>query len=226
MLRIAHALEAQLTAALERAFPDQAAVARQGGGRLDPQLAAASKPEFGDFQANGALALAKPLRQAPRAIASALVAELGTDPSFTELCLEPQIAGPGFINLTLRPERLAAELAQRLDDPRLGVPSVREPGSDSAGAGDRGLLQPQHRQGDARGAPALHDHRRLPGPGAGVSRPSGAAAQPRGRLGHPVRHADHPSQAGGAGGPQHRRRGGPGRSGGLLPPGQGPLRCR
>ncbi|QNI69298.1 arginine--tRNA ligase [Cyanobium sp. NS01] len=129
MLRIAHALEAQLTAALERAFPDQAAVARQGGGRLDPQLGAASKPEFGDFQANGALALAKPLGQAPRAIASALVAELGTDPSFTELCLEPQIAGPGFINLTLRPERLAAELAHRLDDPRLGVPSVREPGS-------------------------------------------------------------------------------------------------
>ncbi len=125
MLRIAHALEAQLTAALERAFPDQAAAARQGGAALDPQLAAASKPEFGDFQANGALALAKPLRQAPRAIAAAIVAELGADPSFTELCLEPQIAGPGFINLTLRPERLAAELAERLDDPRLGVPSVQ-----------------------------------------------------------------------------------------------------
>ena len=131
MLRIAHALEAQLTAALERAFPDQAAAARLGGAALDPQLAAASKPEFGDFQANGALALAKPLRQAPRAIAAAIVAELGTDSSFTELCLEPQIAGPGFINLTLRPERLAAELAQRLDDPRLGVPSVREPGAEA-----------------------------------------------------------------------------------------------
>lgn len=127
MLRIAHALEAQLMAALERAFPDQAAAARQEGGRLDPQMATASKPEFGDFQANGALALAKPLRQAPRAIAEAIVAELGGDPGYTELCLEPQIAGPGFINLTLRPERLAAELAERLDDPRLGVPSVQEP---------------------------------------------------------------------------------------------------
>jgi arginyl-tRNA synthetase len=38
--------------------------------------------------------------------------------------LEPQIAGPGFINLTLRPECLASELQQRLGDRRLGVPAV------------------------------------------------------------------------------------------------------
>ncbi len=94
----------------------------------------------------------------------------------------------------------------------------------ASGAGDRGFLQPQHRQGDARGAPALHDHWRLPGAGAGLPRPCGAAAQPCGRLGHPVRHADYPSQAGGARGPHHRRCGGPGRSRGLLPPGQAALR--
>ncbi|MFM8258801.1 MAG: arginine--tRNA ligase [Vulcanococcus sp.] len=91
---------------------------------LDPELAPASKPEFGDFQANGALPLAKPLGQPPRAIAQAIVAQLAADPAFGELCLEPQIAGPGFINLTLRPERLAAEVAARLGDPRLGVPAV------------------------------------------------------------------------------------------------------
>ena len=124
MLRIANALEAQLRAAMQRAFPEQAAAAQAAGQRLDPQLAPASKPEFGDFQANGALPLAKPLGQSPRAIATAIVAQLASDPGFAELCLEPVIAGPGFINLTLRPERLAAEVLARLDDPRVGVPQA------------------------------------------------------------------------------------------------------
>jgi arginyl-tRNA synthetase len=125
MLRLAHTLETQLRGAMDRAFPDAAAQAREAGRPLDPQLAPASKPEFGDFQANGALPLAKPLKQAPRQIASAIVEQLQADPSFVELCLEPVIAGPGFINLTLRPERLAAEVVERLGDPRLGVPAVQ-----------------------------------------------------------------------------------------------------
>ncbi len=117
MLRIAQALDTQLRGAMQRAFPEVDAL-------LDPQLAAASKPEFGDFQANGALPLAKPLKQAPRQIAAAIVEQLQVDAEFTALCLEPQIAGPGFINLTIRPERLVAEVASRLGDERLGVPAV------------------------------------------------------------------------------------------------------
>jgi len=126
MLRIAETLEAQLQAAMERAFPDAAAEARAAGRSLDPQLAPASKPEFGDFQANGALPLAKPLGLPPRKIAEAVVEQLKADPVFAELCLEPQIAGPGFINLTLKPERLAAEVQARLGDQRLGVPAVEK----------------------------------------------------------------------------------------------------
>ena len=122
MLRIAQTLNGQLRAAMERAFPEAAQQASAAGHPLDPQLAPASKPEFGDFQANGALPLAKPLGQPPRAIAQAIVAQLASEPAFAQLCLEPVIAGPGFINLTLRPERLAAEVGARLADPRLGVP--------------------------------------------------------------------------------------------------------
>ena len=102
------------------------AEAQAAGRPFDPQLAPASKPEFGDFQANGALPLAKPLGQPPRAIATAIVEQLKADSAFNELCLEPQIAGPGFINITLRPEQLALEVQTRLGDQRLGVPDVEQ----------------------------------------------------------------------------------------------------
>ncbi len=132
MLRFAQALDTQLRTAMERAFPAAAAEAIAAGRPLDPKLAPASKPEFGDFQANGALALAKPLKQAPRQIAAALLAELEADAAFGALCLPPQIAGPGFLNLTLRPEVLAAEVQGRLGDPRLGVPLAAASGSGAA----------------------------------------------------------------------------------------------
>ena len=132
MLRIAQTLNGQLLAAMERAFPEAAQQAREAGEPLDPQLAPATKPEFGDFQANGALPLAKPLGQPPRAIAAAIVDQLVADADFGNLCEAPQIAGPGFINLTLRPERLAAEVRARLGDSRLGVPSV---GGEGGGVG-------------------------------------------------------------------------------------------
>ena len=134
MLRIAQTLNGQLRAAMERAFPEAAQLASAAGHPLDPQLAPASKPEFGDFQANGALPLAKPLGQPPRAIAQAIVAQLASEPAFAQLCLEPAIAGPGFINLTLRPERLAAEVGARLADPRLGVPVGANQGAGQGGS--------------------------------------------------------------------------------------------
>ena len=124
MLQVFQQLDAQLRQAMAAALPETASMPIN---QLDPQLAPASRPEFGDLQANGALALAKPLQQKPRAIAEAIVAQLQQDPAFTALCLPPQIAGPGFINLTLRPERLAAEVQARLGDPRLGVPEVATP---------------------------------------------------------------------------------------------------
>ena len=71
MLCIAQALDTQLREAMQRAFPEVDAL-------LDPQLAPASKPEFGDFQANGALPLAKPLKQAPRQTAAAVAAARGS----------------------------------------------------------------------------------------------------------------------------------------------------
>ena len=120
MLQIAHSLQQQLKAAIARAFPQAAA----DGEVLDPALGPASKPEFGDFQANGALGLAKRLGKPPRLIAEAIAAQLQLDDTFKQLCEPVQIAGPGFLNLTLKAEVLAAELHGRLEDPRLGVEKV------------------------------------------------------------------------------------------------------
>ena len=95
MLQVFQQLEIQLQRSIAAAFPEAADQARLAGLSLDPQLAAASKPEFGDFQANGALALARTLQLKPRAIAEQIVDQLRIDPEFTSLCLDPQIAGPG-----------------------------------------------------------------------------------------------------------------------------------
>ena len=49
MLSVLNTLTERLRVALEQAFPE-AAAARASGASLDPQLAPASKPEFGDFR--------------------------------------------------------------------------------------------------------------------------------------------------------------------------------
>ncbi|WP_427886456.1 arginine--tRNA ligase [Kribbella sp. GL6] len=73
-------------------------------GTYDPELRSSTKPEFGHYQTNLALRIGNELKQPPREIAARLVSELQLD----DLCEPPEIAGPGFINLTLLPQTLAA----------------------------------------------------------------------------------------------------------------------
>ncbi|MDH3265250.1 MAG: arginine--tRNA ligase, partial [Paracoccaceae bacterium] len=54
----------------------------------------------GDMATNAAMVLAKPAGQPPRAIAEALAGKLGADPRVASA----EVAGPGFLNLRLRPE--------------------------------------------------------------------------------------------------------------------------
>jgi arginyl-tRNA synthetase len=68
-------------------------------------------PQHGDFQANGVLGYAKARKLNPRAVATQLVAALPS--SVTALC-DTVIAGPGFLNFTLKPAALLAWL--RLHD--------------------------------------------------------------------------------------------------------------
>ena len=78
---------------------------------------------FADFQANVALPLGKRLGRAPRQVAAELAAHLDV----TDMCAAPEVSGPGFINLTLRDDWIAAQASQMLNDPRLGLEPVASP---------------------------------------------------------------------------------------------------
>jgi arginyl-tRNA synthetase len=104
---------------------EQALVAAFGSelAGTDPILVPASNPKFGDYQSNVAMSLTKRLGKPPRAIAEAIVQHLDV----AELCEPPSIAGPGFINLSLKPAYLAQQLQQMQSDQRLGIPPVKQP---------------------------------------------------------------------------------------------------
>ncbi len=78
--------------------------------------------ERSDYQANGVMALAKQVGRPPREVAHEIV----------KLCdltgvASVDVAGPGFLNLTLSPELLNDQLRALLDDPRMGRASTATP---------------------------------------------------------------------------------------------------
>jgi len=81
------------------------------------ELTPASDPRFGDYQTNAALVLGKQRGENPRVLAEKIVARFDTD----DLCDAPAVAGPGFINFTLRPSAVAEKTVEVLRDDRLGV---------------------------------------------------------------------------------------------------------
>ncbi|ELR99843.1 arginine--tRNA ligase [Gloeocapsa sp. PCC 73106] len=78
----------------------------------EPLVVAASNPRFGDYQCNVSLSLTKVLGENPRAIALQIIEQL----QITDICLPPEIAGPGFINLTLQPDYISDKLLNIYQD--------------------------------------------------------------------------------------------------------------
>ena len=90
-------------------------------GDADPLVRPSS---FADFQANVALPLGKRLGRPPREVAAELAARLDV----ADMCAEPEVSGPGFINFRLRDDWIAAQASQMLGDPgRLGLAPVAIP---------------------------------------------------------------------------------------------------
>jgi len=90
---------------------------------IDPELRPATKPQFGHFQSNVALRLAKTEGQPPRAVAQRIVEEL----DLSDLCEPLEVAGPGFINFRLRSDVLARAVTGQLAEPGVGVQRSADP---------------------------------------------------------------------------------------------------
>lgn len=83
----------------------------------EPQVRQSAKIQFGDYQANGVMAVAKKLGMAPRQLAEQVLSHL----DLNGIANKVEIAGPGFINIFLDPAFLAENVSQALTAERLGV---------------------------------------------------------------------------------------------------------
>ena len=82
----------------------------------------ATDAKFGDFQCNDALAAAKTLHLPPRKIAEAVFAKLKeSQPPFIE---KLELAGPGFLNITVSSDWLAAQLLDISASQHLNIPQT------------------------------------------------------------------------------------------------------
>ena len=89
---------------------------------VDPEMRPATKPQFGHFQTNVALRLAKTVGKAPREVAKDILAKLDV----ADLVEPPEIAGPGFINFRIRADVLAAAVNEQLADPKAGIAAAEK----------------------------------------------------------------------------------------------------
>ncbi|MCX8237592.1 MAG: arginine--tRNA ligase [Akkermansiaceae bacterium] len=97
--------------ALEVTLPDPSRI----------QVTKAADLRFGDFQSNVAMMLAKPAGKNPRDFAMELMEKISAD----DLC-EISIAGPGFLNFTLKPETWAALARSQWSAEDLAVSQVEK----------------------------------------------------------------------------------------------------
>src|SRR5213593_685340 len=110
-----------ISSQLDQAF--RAAIQAAFGIDADPLIGAAQNEKFGDYQSNAAMGLAKQVAEKtgqktnPRAVAEQVKAKL----DLGEMAEEVTIAGPGFINVRLKPAWLAERLVATLADPSLGI---------------------------------------------------------------------------------------------------------
>ncbi|OCU27948.1 arginine--tRNA ligase [Klebsiella quasipneumoniae] len=95
----------------------QALIAAGAPADCEPQVRQSAKVQFGDYQANGVMAVAKKLGMAPRQLAEQVLSHL----DLNGIASKVEIAGPGFINIFLDPAFLADKVNRALQSERLGV---------------------------------------------------------------------------------------------------------
>src|SRR5262249_17811664 len=125
---------------LDAAFTEALAGLAPGTPLPSPLVKATADARNGDYQSNCALQLQKALSKPPREAAAELVARLKLD----DVAAPPQMAGPGFITLRLRPSWLARRLQAMATDERLGVARVAQPKNYVIDYGSPNVAKPMH----------------------------------------------------------------------------------
>src|SRR4051794_21749202 len=119
-----------------------AAATPEGG---DPLAFAAAvrpstDPKFGDYQANGCMAVGKARGTNPRELAAAVAKSVDLAP----LADPPEVAGPGFLNVRLRDDWVSEELGRLLGDDRLGITPPAEPQTVIVDYSSPNVAKPMH----------------------------------------------------------------------------------
>ncbi len=89
----------------------------------NPAVSNSTKPQFGDYQANGVMGAAKKLKTNPRELATKVVEQLDLDGIAEKI----ELAGPGFINIHLDKTWLANQLINVANDNKLAVSQRKTP---------------------------------------------------------------------------------------------------
>lgn len=95
----------------------QAMIAAGAESNVEPLIRQSGKPEFGDYQANGAMGAAKKLGMNPREFAQKILDNADLNGIADKL----EIAGPGFINIFLNKEWLANQASEALQAVNFGI---------------------------------------------------------------------------------------------------------
>jgi arginyl-tRNA synthetase len=97
-------------------------------------------PKFGDYQANGCMAIAKTLGKNPRALAQDVASRVDLAP----LAATPEVAGPGFLNVRLSADWISRELGELLNDERLGLTDPVRPKTVVVDYSSPNVAKPMH----------------------------------------------------------------------------------
>lgn len=100
----------------------------------------AGDARFGDFQANCAMPLAQRAKTNPRELATQIASQL----DLADLCQEPEVAGPGFINLRLKDEWIAGQINSLVGDDCLGVAATDSPRNVVVDFSSPNVAKPMH----------------------------------------------------------------------------------
>ncbi|MDD6794646.1 MAG: arginine--tRNA ligase [Clostridiaceae bacterium] len=111
-----------------------------GYDRESGKVSVSNRPDLCQYQCNGALANAKKYQKAPRVIAEDVMAKLQENKVFSKL----EIAGPGFINITINDEFLVDYVNKMKNDEKFGVSPATEVKKIVVDYGGANVAKPLH----------------------------------------------------------------------------------